>query len=268
MLRRILTAVTTAVLGGLVLSAPVATPVVPISHAPIVALDASQSANWSGYNQGSIEQGGKLFSEVRGTWVVPAASQHTAGEQEYSSTWIGIGGGCVDAGCTITDGTLIQEGTEQDVAPDGTPSYDAWWELIPAPEVVISGFDIHPGDLITADIKEVKPDLWWFFMLDRTTGQRFSKFTPYTSTHATAEWITETPLIIGTGGGLAAMPNLTTVHMQLAKTNFAPANLSDSEAIQLVQSSQVVATPSNVDPDADGFNDCTWATSCPRPAHG
>src|SRR5262245_37317439 len=91
-----------------------------VSHRPIVVVGASQSNNWSGYNQGTLEQGGKMFNAITGSWVVPKATQHAAGEAEYSSSWIGIGGGCVNADCSVTDSTLIQAGTEQDVAADGT----------------------------------------------------------------------------------------------------------------------------------------------------
>jgi peptidase A4-like protein len=96
-----------------------------VVHRPILAIDASQSSNWSGYNQGSQEQGGTLFNRVAGSWIVPRATQHKAGEAEFSSSWIGIGGGCVDANCTITDSTLIQTGTEQDVAANGQGYYSA-----------------------------------------------------------------------------------------------------------------------------------------------
>src|SRR4029077_17189822 len=78
------------------------------------AVNTNQSNNWFGYNQGTLEQGGKQFNSIAGDWTVPAAGQHTSGEDEFSSDWIGIGGGCVDAGCTVTDNTLIQTGTEQD----------------------------------------------------------------------------------------------------------------------------------------------------------
>lgn len=94
---------------------------------PSPQLKSNQSTNWFGYNQGTIEQGGKLFSSVTSAWTVPAASQHTPGEAESSATWIGIGGGCIDAGCTLNDATLIQTGTEQDVDSSGHPSYSAWW---------------------------------------------------------------------------------------------------------------------------------------------
>src|SRR5437879_9227487 len=66
---------------------------------PIVAVGANKSNNWSGYNQGTIEQRGKTFRSVSGTWRVPTATAHKAGENEYSSSWVGIGGGCVNANC-------------------------------------------------------------------------------------------------------------------------------------------------------------------------
>src|SRR3954468_18045148 len=85
------------------------------------SLNANQSSNWYGYNIGSLERGHTLFHNVTGDWTVPSASQHTSGQDEYSSTWIGIGGGCVDANCNVGDATLIQTGTEQDVDSSGHP---------------------------------------------------------------------------------------------------------------------------------------------------
>jgi len=38
----------------------------PSSTRPIVSVAANQSTNWSGYNQGAIEQGGKMFNHVTG----------------------------------------------------------------------------------------------------------------------------------------------------------------------------------------------------------
>ena len=77
----------------------------PLAHGDFIHvtrhLNANQSNNWFGYNQGSLEQGTKLFSSITGDWTVPTATQHTAGQDESSSDWIGIGGGCVDAGCTV-----------------------------------------------------------------------------------------------------------------------------------------------------------------------
>ena len=76
-----------------------------------LTLNTNSSSNWFGYNQGSLEQGGKLFNSISANWTVPTVTQHTAGQAEASSDWIGIGGGCIDASCTTTDSTLIQTGT-------------------------------------------------------------------------------------------------------------------------------------------------------------
>src|SRR5439155_19700886 len=81
---------------------------------PGLRANANQSNNWFGYNQGTLEQGGlKQFHSITGDWTVPTVSQHTAGDSEFSSDWIGIGGGCRDASWQVTDNTLIQTGPEQ-----------------------------------------------------------------------------------------------------------------------------------------------------------
>src|SRR6478735_1071129 len=121
--------------------------------APGLRANTNSSSNWFGYNQGTLEQNGKMFNSITGDWTVPTATQHTAGQDESSSDWIGIGGGCIDAGCTATDSTLIQTGTEQDVS-SGTGSYSAWWELVPAPSVTISGMTVAPGDHMHASLAE------------------------------------------------------------------------------------------------------------------
>src|SRR3954454_23020001 len=54
-------------------------------------VNTNQSNNWFGYNQGTLEKGNKLFNSISGDWTVPAATQHTAGQAESSSDWIGIG---------------------------------------------------------------------------------------------------------------------------------------------------------------------------------
>src|SRR4051794_24541150 len=74
--------------------------------APGARANANESTNWFGYNQGTLEKGNKVFNSVTGDWIVPTASQHTNGQDEYSSDWIGIGGGCVDANCMVGDSTL------------------------------------------------------------------------------------------------------------------------------------------------------------------
>jgi hypothetical protein len=239
-------------------------------HRPILSIGANKSNNWSGYNQGFLEQSGKMFHQISADWTVPTATAHRHGEAEFSSTWVGIGGGCVDAGCAVTDPTLIQTGTEQDVDASGHASYSAWWEIIPAPSVTITTLNVRPGDHIHAALVESTPgsEVWTMALRDVTTGKSFTQTLPYPSSHATAEWIEETPVQVGTGApaGVGPLPNLSRVSFDLARTNGARPGLKPSEEIQLADSQgHVLATPSAPDRDRDGFKDCAYAARCPAP---
>jgi hypothetical protein len=228
-------------------------------------VNTNQSSNWFGYGQGTLEQGSKLFDSITGDWTVPAATQHTSGQAEASSDWIGIGGGCVDAGCTVTDSTLIQTGTEQDVDATGAPSYSAWWEIVPAPSISISNMTVSPGDHMHASISELAndADVWNITIQDVTKNESFSTTVPYPSTHATAEWIEETPLEIGTNAGFAALPNLTNPAFSSGTVNGAAVKLTPSEEMQLIDSGgNVIGTPSAPNAAGSGFDACTWATTC------
>jgi hypothetical protein len=236
-------------------------------HLAPLHTNTNTSSNWFGYNQGAIEQGGKLFNSITGNWTVPTATQHTKGKAESSSDWIGIGGGCVDANCTVTDNTLIQTGTEQDVSSGGKASYSAWWEIIPAPSITIS-MKVAPGDKMQASIAEAVPfsNVWTITLKDVTRHETFTQTVPYSSSHATAEWIEETPLLIGTNAGFAPLPNLTSPDFDHGTVNGANPHLKASEKMDLVDSNnKVIGAPSNPDSDTDGFGACTWATSCPVP---
>jgi hypothetical protein len=239
----------------------------PRTHGDLlhVRANTNQSSNWFGYDQGSLELGGKLFTSITGEWIVPTATQHTAGQAENSSDWIGIGGGCVDAACTVGDNTLIQTGTEQDVDATGAASYSAWWEIIPAPSIAIS-MTVAPGDHMHASLAELVPgtNVWTITLQDLTRGETFTQTVPYSSTQLTAEWIEETPLLLDpTGPGLASLPNLTSPAFTAATTNGANANLQAAEEIQLIDSSgNVIGTPSAPNATHDGFDACTWATTC------
>jgi hypothetical protein len=227
--------------------------------------NTNTSSNWFGYNQGTLEQGSKLFNSITGDWTVPTATQHTAGQAESSSDWIGIGGGCIDAGCTATDSTLIQTGTEQDVDATGAASYSAWWELVPAPSLTISNMKVAPGDHMHASLAETVPDsdVWTITLQDVTRNESFTQTVPYPSTHATAEWIEETPLEIGTDAGFASLPNLSNPGWTSATVNGAPAGLKASEEMDLIDSNgNVIGAPSAPNSSANGFDECTWATTC------
>jgi hypothetical protein len=237
----------------------------------------NQSNNWSGYNQGLLEKG-HAFHAITGDWIVPKASPHARGEQEFSATWVGIGGGCIDAGCVLTDSTLIQAGTEQDIVANcngvlGLGSqctyqaqYSAWFELIPAPSLTVN-LPVTAGNRIHVDIHELFPntELWSITILNRSTGQSFQQTVPYSSSYATAEWIEETPVVC-CPAQVGPLPNLGKVTFDPGTTNGGNPQLVSSEEIQLVDfNGKILATPSAPDSDRDGFNDCTYATSCSPP---
>jgi len=264
-----LLATAAAVLGGV---ATAGATVRPNAHGQLLHIKANtnQSTNWFVYNIGSLERGATQFTSITGDWTVPTVSQHTRGQDEYSSDWIGIGGGCVDAACTVGDSTLIQTGTEQEVDTNGTASYSAWWEIIPGPSIGISSMNVRPGDRMHAAIAELVAgsNVWTITLQNVTRNQTFTQIVPYASTHLTAEWIEETPLLLDPSNpGLAALPNLTTPAFDNATVNGQPANLQVSEEIELVDGNgTVIGAPSAPDPDHDGFNACTWAASCAAPA--
>lgn len=238
----------------------------PVRHATIAVLKASQSSNWWGYNQGALEPGKGLFHSITANWTVPTATQHKAGEDEFSSTWAGIGGGCVTADCTVTDNTLIQAGTEQDVV-GGKAEYSAWWEIIPAPSNTIS-MKVAPGDRIHLDIHELVPnsEVWTITLKNVTRNKTFTQTVPYPSTYGSAEWINETPLLLGTNAGLAALPNLSETVFDAGTANAKNPQLKSTEAIDLADANgNVYSVPSAPDSDRDGAGMCAWATSCAVP---
>jgi len=247
--------------------APVAHGALP--HLTHLAVNTNSSQNWFGYNLGSLERSGTLFHSITGDWTVPVATQHTKGQAAASADWIGIGGGCVDANCVVTDNTLIQTGTEQDVDSSGHPSYSAWWEVIPAPSLAIS-MTVKPGDHMHASVAEVaaNSDLWNITLKNVTRGKSYTTTVPYPSTHLTAEWIEETPLEIYPNPGLTLLPNLGSPRFDGGTVNGSNAGLKASEEMVLTDSSgtKVIGTPSGPDSDANGFNACAWATSCAVPA--
>jgi hypothetical protein len=249
-------------------TAQAASTVQTIPHATI-GFATNQSNNWSGYNIGNQYPGvatGTLFKSVSGEWTVPIATQHTAGEAEYSASWVGIGGGCVTDTCTVSDNTLIQAGTEQDVSNSGRASYSAWWEIIPEPQTSVS-LPVAPGNQISVTISQTLPGLWSIVIRNLTTGASFSTTTPYSSSMDTAEWIEETPLQIGTSGtGISALPNLGSVQFYGGTLNGANPGYKTVDEMQLANSSgTVIATPSAPGPTANDFNDCTFSSSCTAP---
>lgn len=163
------------------------------------------SSNWAGYEVAHFQTGAK-YTSAQMTWIVPTVtygqSTDSTGSTEYSANWVGIGGFCESQLCFRGDNTLIQLGTEQDVAPDRSTQYYAWYETLPAAETLIPTLTISPGDAMTATISCVancsqKKQSWALTMTNETTGQSWSKTLTYASSELSVEWIEEAPYLNG-----------------------------------------------------------------------
>jgi hypothetical protein len=197
----------------------------------------AQSTNWSGYVLSNF-QSGQTYSSGSASWTVPTAtyqaptvttchktthhnwqSQTSCFNQdldaEYSASWVGIGGSCEDANCDTSDSTLIQLGTEQDAASDGSTQYYAWYELLPADSIEITSaatsnnpfchhcggapLPVQPGDSMSASLtcqsncEPGKSQTWLLSMSDKTQNWTWSTTVTYKSTLASVEWIQEAP---------------------------------------------------------------------------
>ena len=197
------------------------------------------SSNWSGY--ASTPSGGKI-TYASSTWVVPAVQK----KQGYSSSWVGVDG--------YSNGNLIQTGTEQDYS-GGRLVYRAWWEILPAAETIIPSLTIHPGDTMSASVKNTSGNKWVISITDVTTGKTFSINKTYNGPGTSAEWIQEAP---SSGGGVLPLAHYSETEfskIQMAQSFGSPANVTlqfPGRAIAMVQGGKRVSTPSK--PTGNSFN--------------
>ncbi len=248
---------TVACIGAIGLAAPLAASAAQqpvISHAPRIAEKAPKthgtnsswaSSNWSGY---AITGSG--FNSITGNWVVPTVQ--ATRQATYSSSWIGIDG--------FNNSSLIQTGTEQDYY-GGSAHYQAWWEILPAAETVISGMTIHPGDHMYASIQNLGGGTWSITLQDVTTGQSFSTQQAYSGPQTSAEWIQEAPTVNGRVAKLADYGETT---FDPGTVNGGNPNLTDTEGGVMIQNGVQVSTPSTPDSDTDGFN-IEYGSTVPTP---
>lgn len=182
-----------------------------------------QSSNWSGY-----AKTGSGFTSAKATWTVPTVTV-TSGNR-YSSDWVGIDG--------FSNSNLIQTGTEQD-SINGAAHYNAWWEILPAPETPIS-MTVRPGNSMTATITKGSSG-WTISIKNNSTGASFSTTRSYSGPGTSVEYIQEAPEVNGT---IAKPAKISKVTFASLLENGVNPNLTSSEEIELVQGSTVYYTPS------------------------
>ncbi len=145
------------------------------------------SSNWSGYVAVAPAGGLATFSDVTGTWIQPKATC-ASGRTDAAAFWVGLGGN------DPASVALEQLGTS--VSCDGsssTPTYGAWWEIVPAASVPIP-LKIRAGDRVNAAVL-VNGQTVKMSLKNLTRHTRFSKTLTLTQPLdvSSAEWIAEAP---------------------------------------------------------------------------
>lgn len=244
-------AVAAATWSGAAVTAGSAAPL--ISHHPRVSAGGAHasSAGWASSNWSGYAITGSGFTSVTGAWKVPSVS--ATKRATFSSSWVGIDG--------FNDSNLIQTGTEQDYY-SGSAHYNAWWEILPAAETVITTITVHPGDAMSATISQVSAGVFSITLRDANGNQSFSTTQSYGGQLTSAEWIQEAPTV---GGRIATLAHYS------SPTTFDPGTvdngnpgLAASNSGVMIQGNAQVSTPSNPDSDTDGFN-ISYGSSAPSP---
>ena len=210
-----------------------------VSFQTASAASIDVSSNWAGY----VATSG-TFTAVGGSWIVPQATGSNA-NLSADATWVGIGGG------SGTD--LIQAGT-QDIIQNGTPTYTAWYELLPASSVQVP-LAVHPNDEVTVAIAQQSNSQWQISFSDTTTGQSYQTSVSYASSLSSAEWIEEMP---SDQRGLVTLDNFGTVSFTdgLTTQNGSQVSISGSGAqpmTMITKNDQALVTPSSLGADGASF---------------
>lgn len=264
--KKLLSTLSILVTTGMISATPVLAPATRLIHKPVTPVrtpdgrvlrnekDQMFSSNWSGYAVAQYSTG-IAYKAATATWVVPSVSSSPTG---YSSSWVGIGGDCLDAACSRVDNSLIQLGTEQD-----TNGYYAWYEVLPQSESPLSTaqYPVNPGDTITATLKVIGANRHYqTWLLTMSNGTRWSnnwsKIINYKSSLASAEWIEEAPY----SGGILPLANFGTATFDPGTINMnVSPQFNSGDAIIMQNPNGQASYPSSPDSDTDGFNTC-WSS--------
>lgn len=163
---------------AIAIAAPSAFANVSRAHGPRHSVGRGTSTNWSGY-----AVAGANATHVVGTWIEPAVTC-SAGENSWSSPWVGIDGD--------TSNTVEQIGTDSDCR-NGRPFYYAWYEMYPKSLVTIS-IPVEPKQSFTGEVTYQASGGFLLKLTNNSTGGSFS--TTQSSRKAqrsSVEWIMEGP---------------------------------------------------------------------------
>jgi hypothetical protein len=184
--------------GALVLGAIVATLAIPVAASggtlatvnaaravAAVPASTSTSSNWAGY---AVTSTGTTYTSATATWVEPTVTCTGSDLGSSSSFWVGLGG------YNVGSKSLEQVGTDADCSDLGTPTYYAWYELVPSSSVDLS-IKVEPGNTITVSVNALdNGTVMELQLINRSRGVRVTKKIPFaTPDLSSAEWIAEAP---------------------------------------------------------------------------
>jgi hypothetical protein len=213
---------------------------------------ATSSSNWSGYAAYNA-----TFTDVKGTWIQPAANCSSTTTAQYASFWVGLDG--------YKSSSVEQLGTDSDCAGRNKPSYYAWWEMYPNPSNVISGFAVRPGDSISAEVSRLAT-VYTLKLKNNTTGQSFSTTQTSTAANSSAEWVAEAPsqciivfcrvLPLANYGTMTFTSSYATSGTEKSISGYT----NDAITMTDMTGTTTRATVSSLSPDGTSFSD-TWRHS-------
>jgi hypothetical protein len=223
------------------------------------------STNWSGF---AVTGPNGSVSDVKGSWIVPSVTCASKKTATYSSYWIGIDG--------YSSSTVEQTGTDSDCS-SGHGVYYAWYEFYPAGSVQISGFTVHPGDVVSAEVS-YSSSTGQFTTTITDGSQHFSTSASVSgAARSSAEWIIERPALCSRFRcTLTSLSNFGTVSLgqdytSVSGTNYATISGSSGAIgsfgssvvrITMVNSSgKTLAEPSTLTSDGTSFTETWYASS-------
>ena len=123
------------------------------------SLRPADSRIWAGY---STTRNG--VAQVSATWVQPRVYP-LGSRPNRAAIWVGL---------AYPEGSDVEQiGTAGDCQRHTSATYDAWYELYPAPPVT-TNMAIRPGDRIAATVVRLGEKRFRLTLSDATTGARFS----------------------------------------------------------------------------------------------
>ncbi len=231
-------------------SAPLASTLPVAGGAPMIripqtghgrSLRHSTSENWAGY-----DAVGTTFTSVTATWTQPAVAPDALTDR-YAAFWVGLDGDSSE--------TVEQIGTEG-VTVGGVVTYLAWYEMYPAPAVVIkrTQLSVNPGDQLTGAVTTDGSGSFTLSLVDHTTGRSFTTTTRESAQEpallASAEVIAETP---SDDSGVLPLARFGIVNFSACAFNGQPISAFAWDDITLVSGSGTLATTSALGLDGASF---------------